>query len=93
VVRARGRADRRSATTTPGRGRQRDRQGEGCAEIEYTVSSSANIDEHLIGAFGVKAQTDVALTLKAAEVRQEDLIDGKKRKGKTPEQALAQTQP
>jgi hypothetical protein len=65
----------------------------GSCEIEYTVSSSAGIDEHLIGAFGVKAQTDVALTLKAAEVRQEDLIDGKKRKGRTPEQALAQTQP
>jgi hypothetical protein len=65
----------------------------GSCEIEYTVSSSADIDEHLIGAFGVKAQTDVALTLKAAEVQQEDLIDGKKRKGRTPEQAFAQTQP
>ena len=37
----------------------------GSCEIEFSVSSSADIDEHLIGAFGVKAQTDVMASLTA----------------------------
>jgi len=67
----------------------------GSAEIEFSVSSSAGIDEHLIGCFGLKQQTEVVATLlPASEVKQgKKKGDGNPKQGSlTPEQALAGSQ-
>lgn len=65
----------------------------GSAEIEFSVSSSAGIDEHLVGCFGLKQQTEVVATLMASEDADERKKKDKKAKPPTtPIEALAGAQ-